>query len=449
MSDQIKVLTVGIQEETIGYVKSILKEAEFSEISDMEGFEKLLEQPPPGPFVLIFTGPGLGDAVAFTELAQSIRMSYSSSPIFFITNSREGYDRKNFIKNGFDDAFLIPLDEKTLKLKIEDILAQVENIDLDIFRPVKLVDLQADTKLGFDVSIFMPVNKKYIKYQNADDDVSQERIDKLTKHQVSSLYVPLKQMKKFYDYTASKLVDLNGKKGQISETERQERLHSAVRDIFSNVFNVGTGKDANIGEGKKIVEDCSQIVKSYIMKSEPGEWYKQIEKSISADEGDSYSHSSNVSTFAALFSIGLEVGKPEDLAVAGLFHDIGLSDVPKEILDKDPSEWTEEEKKIWQMHPEFSINAMKAKKLIVPTEVQNAILSHHERFDGTGFPKGVAGKRFKPEAQVLAIADQFDYLTRVEEGKERMTAKKALQRMAEKRMFDPELLKKAMEVMPG
>jgi len=394
----------------------------------------------------VFCGPEIPELPA-NELAQSMRMQYSGSPIFYITRNREGYERKDFIKNGFDDSFLMPLDEKTVKNKIENIIAQIQGMDIKVYRAVKLVDLDPDTVLDFDVSLYMPANKKYIKYSNSGDPIDSERVEKLKKGSVSSLYVPVQQMQKFYSYTAGKLADLSKGSEKLSETERKERLHSAVRDVFASVFNVNA-QEATIQEGKKLVEDCQGIVKNFILKTEPSEWYNKLQETIASDDQDSYSHASNVSTFAGLFAIGAQMGKPEDLAIAGLFHDLGLGDIPQEILNKPEEEWTKEESNTYYLHPEYSIRAIKQKKLIVPAHVQKAIIEHHERFDGSGHPKGLVGSRIGVEAQILGLADQFDYMTRIEEGKQRLTPRQAIQKLMETGKFNPELTKKVLDLFP-
>ena len=442
----LQLMTIGLDDRTRKMLADLFPASEFFHIFDMTGFEQFLEAPPTKLFHLIFCGTGLTELPP-NELAQTARMQYAQSGIFYLTWSREGYERKTFIKNGFDDSFLLPLDEHTLVAKVEEILAKLKDVKIKVFRSVKIVDVQADTKLNFDVSIFLPVNKKYIKMVAAGDELDQQHVDKLQTHNVSSIYVPLEQMGEFYKYTAERLSALGEASDKLSETERKERLGSSVRDIFSSVFNV-SAQEATIQEGKSIVTDCEKIVENYILAKDPGDWYQKLTRAISTETSDSYSHATNVSTFAALFAIGLGIGRPADLAIAGLFHDIGLTDIDQAIAKKRESEMTESEKKQYRMHPELSVKIMKEKKLIVPPVVQQAVLQHHERFNGTGFPKGMTGNKICIEAQLVALADEFDYLTHTEPGKKGLSPDDAIRQMRTANGFDSALLDKVINLLP-
>ncbi len=84
-----------------------------------------------------------------------------------------------------------------------------------------------------------------------------------------------------------------------------------------------------------------------------------------------------------------------------------------------------------------------------------AIAQHHERYNGSGYPKGLQGDRISKEAQVLSLADEFDYLTRLVEGKPQLNAKQAVEKLRTEQMgdpskvkFNPELLGKLLTLFP-
>ncbi len=127
-----------------------------------------------------------------------------------------------------------------------------------------------------------------------------------------------------------------------------------------------------------------------------------------ADVREVYSHGGNTSTYAALFSMGLGVGKPEELAIAGILHDVGLVDVPAEIQEKPETDWTAVEKETYQKHPEFTVNILKKRKMILPDRVLEIIAQHHEAF-----------------------ADYFDYLISINSGKPLMSPREVLDFISE------------------
>jgi len=111
---------------------------------------------------------------------------------------------------------------------------------------------------------------------------------------------------------------------------------------------------------------------------------------------------------------------------------------------------------IYKKHPEMSINLIKSRKLIVPDIVSKAILQHHELYNGSGYPSGLFGDRICKEAQIIALADRFDYLTRVREGRPLMTPSQAVDHLKGLQVndpsrihYEPELLKKLLNLFPG
>ncbi len=83
---------------------------------------------------------------------------------------------------------------------------------------------------------------------------------------------------------------------------------------------------------------------------------------------------------------------------------------------------------------------IKTKRIIIPEAVEKAILQHHERFTGKGWPKKISGNRISEDAQILSFADQFDYLTRFEPGKPRLGPIQALERIRANGSINPDVI---------
>lgn len=102
--------------------------------------------------------------------------------------------------------------------------------------------------------------------------------------------------------------------------------------------------------------------------------------------------------------LGLDAHTVEQIALAGMLHDVGKVVVPKSILTK-PSRLTEEEWMVMRRHPTFAALIME------PCAELHALIplvqSHHERFDGTGYPSGLSGNAIPVGARILALADAF------------------------------------------
>lgn len=100
--------------------------------------------------------------------------------------------------------------------------------------------------------------------------------------------------------------------------------------------------------------------------------------------------------------MGLSQNLIDGLRVIGFLHDIGKMAVPAEILCK-PGKLNEYEFNIIKAHPQIAFDILK--EIEFPWPVAKAVLQHHERLDGSGYPAGLSGKAIILEARILAVAD--------------------------------------------
>lgn len=95
------------------------------------------------------------------------------------------------------------------------------------------------------------------------------------------------------------------------------------------------------------------------------------------------------------------------LQISSLFHDIGKSNVPDEILNK-KGKLTEEEYACIKRHPEDSRRLLENK---FDPRIATIAAQHHERLDGTGYPKGLKSDEILIESKIIAVADAYDAMT--------------------------------------
>jgi len=124
-----------------------------------------------------------------------------------------------------------------------------------------------------------------------------------------------------------------------------------------------------------------------------------------------YHHSLNVSILANKFGkwLGLDEADMEMLTQAGLLHDIGKTKVPDKILNK-ADELSEQEYQWIKRHSKYGYNMLKNSESI-SNKVAEAVLTHHERYDGSGYPDGLKGQEIPLFGRILAIVDTFDAIT--------------------------------------
>lgn len=115
-------------------------------------------------------------------------------------------------------------------------------------------------------------------------------------------------------------------------------------------------------------------------------------------------HQRRVSELAVAIAhrLNLPADRIEGLRVAGLMHDIGKLAVPSEVLSK-PTRLTETEYALIQEHPATAGNILASVEF--PWPVADIVLQHHERMDGSGYPRGIRGDAILLEARIIAVAD--------------------------------------------
>lgn len=127
-------------------------------------------------------------------------------------------------------------------------------------------------------------------------------------------------------------------------------------------------------------------------------------------DDSTYAHSVNVALICRL--IGKWENFSEDdmdlLTLCGLLHDIGKSKIPNEIIEK-PGKLTPEEYEEIKKHPVLGYNLIK--NLHLDQRIKNAVLLHHERFDGRGYPFGLTGSEIDDFTSIVSIADVYDAMT--------------------------------------
>ncbi|MSV29680.1 MAG: response regulator [Bryobacterales bacterium] len=131
---------------------------------------------------------------------------------------------------------------------------------------------------------------------------------------------------------------------------------------------------------------------------------------LDARERETHAHSHRVSDYTVHLAelLGIE---DEDLAVVqrgAMLHDIGKIGISDSILLK-PGELTEEEWAEMKRHPRIGAWILEGVASLRPAS--SIVLAHHERFDGGGYPRNLAGGKIPPGARIFAVADSFDAMT--------------------------------------
>jgi putative two-component system response regulator len=139
----------------------------------------------------------------------------------------------------------------------------------------------------------------------------------------------------------------------------------------------------------------------------------------------------------------------EDLFSAAPMHDVGKIGIPDAILRK-PGRLDEDELLVMRQHPEIGARIIGQQADGMLAMAYRIALCHHEKWDGSGYPHGLAGEAIPLEARIVAVADVFDALTSVRPYKRAWSFDDAVAHLREQsgRHFDPALVELFIGLMP-
>jgi putative two-component system response regulator len=139
--------------------------------------------------------------------------------------------------------------------------------------------------------------------------------------------------------------------------------------------------------------------------------------------------------------LGLSVEEVEIVAYASQLHDIGLVSIPKSVLNK-TGELSAYEWDLMKRHPAIGAEILQGSLSVMLQVGETIALSHHERWDGSGYPGGLSGESIPLSGRICALADVFDALTTPRAYKREVPAEEALTLVEDTRgvLFDPQIV---------
>lgn len=159
-------------------------------------------------------------------------------------------------------------------------------------------------------------------------------------------------------------------------------------------------------------------------------------------------HSCRVQKLAVNFAMQLELPADmiEDISIAALLHDIGKITIPSSLLKK-PGKLNEAEFSIIKKHSEAGYKILK--NTILSPDIAETVLYHHEKYNGTGYPRGGMGENIPLLSRIVSITDVYEAITSDRVYRKAMAKKEALQVIYKgaEAHFDPELVNQFLIMM--
>lgn len=226
---------------------------------------------------------------------------------------------------------------------------------------------------------------------------------------------------------------------QIDGKCKKENVNAIALSVSFGWATVYSSRDS-MREALKLAEDRMYQKKLFEGPSRRGKTIEVIVSTLQEKNPREEQHSHRVSELCEKMAEELGMSKEEKKKIksAGLLHDIGKIGIPETLLNK-PGKLTEEEYKDICRHPEIGYRILQSAPDM--TDIANIVLSHHERYDGKGYPRKIAGKEIPYVARMIAIVDAFDAMTSQRSYRNPMSEKDAAKEVLANAgsQFDPEL----------
>ena len=233
--------------------------------------------------------------------------------------------------------------------------------------------------------------------------------------------------------------------GIVDQISSQDNLPSVFSAII-NEFRKRKSLSTNAAFSRRLSSLKSEQDKNLKRALELEEIYdstlENLMTALDLRDVETFGHSRTVTKYTHILAGILEIKDKstlDNIRKGALLHDVGKIAIPDSILRK-PRPLTSDEWEKIRLHPTLGYGLIKEIKLL--EEVGNIILYHHERYDGTGYPKGLKKDEIPVEARIFGVADALDAITSYRPyRKERdfKTAKKEIQSHSGKQ-FDPRVV---------
>lgn len=228
------------------------------------------------------------------------------------------------------------------------------------------------------------------------------------------------------------------------DTIQRTRIHSAQLELESERLN---------GEVQRLrSEELEQLVLKRTTELEASQLEMLERLAIVAEfrDDDTGQHTARVGEMAAQMALrlGWDALKVDQLRLAARLHDIGKIAIPDEILHK-PGKLTDDEWALMREHPQTGAQMLEGSEAELMSLAREVCLSHHERWNGRGYPFGLAGDKIPMSGRIVSVADAFDALTSPRPYKAAWSRERAIEeiRAHSAEQFDPHVVEVFLEIV--
>jgi diguanylate cyclase (GGDEF)-like protein len=237
---------------------------------------------------------------------------------------------------------------------------------------------------------------------------------------------------------ASKADEILKSISTLASTEQVSSINLSISVGFETKYN----DEEDIFGVLKKAEDFMYKKKLFESPSMRGKTIGAIINTLYEKNKREEQHSHRVSEYCSYLGKAMKLpdGEIQELKTAGLLHDIGKIAIDENILNK-PGKLSEKEWEELKRHPEISYRILSSVNDM--SEIADYVLSHHERWDGNGYPKGLKGKEIPMKSRIIGVVDAYDAMTSERSYRSALSKEVAMEELIKNSgtQFDAEIVK--------
>jgi HD-GYP domain-containing protein (c-di-GMP phosphodiesterase class II) len=390
-----------------------------------------IDSPEAGLSVALAFAP-LSVQISYDDLVERVQKLKQKHPQIPLLGAHFG--RMRFKKNeayfaGVQFLYNLPFEEEIFLNKLFEISpppVEAEDLSLSDLMPINIIEIESATSIPFSLYLFLPYNQKILLYYQKDQKLDEERVKKFKANSQATLYIRRAEIKAYKKYCIDLVAGPGAGLAGLSEVEKRRKSGERLMGLMADFFN---NEDISFEDSQMAVENLKGVVEGLETPGASSEVREQVSQ-LAAQRLTQVNHAQNVAAYCVLFGMAINQGDPTTLKLGGLLHDLGLSDMPPELIGQDIDKLPEEEAAKYKLHPGSGKRTIEERKIALPPGVLDMVLYHHERPDGSGYPYGKQGADIPVLAKICAFADEFDKLTSVRPGYRQLSPSEAVRRIA-------------------
>ncbi len=376
------------------------------------------------------------------ELLKAIKSKHSHIPVILMTGFAELLETLEANQLGASAVLAKPMKSTDLIKAIDTHLFPIESPELGNeeehsdaeFCSIAIDEFISGHEIKFDIYVRIREGK-YIKIAHQGEDISLDRVRAYKQKNFHYLFMRKDDFKKYvgFNLNLAKAIHISS---NIPKSKKLSFLKHTGEIVVANLYVTEVDEE--------IFYSANSVLQSTVNLLTEQEDVFSLMDALNSHQSTLYVHSLGVTLYSLLIAKALGWKSQSNqfkLALAALFHDVGLKEIDPEIVKLERSKMTHEQVKEFETHSDRSLKILKTIGTF-PAEVLQIAHQHHEECSGGGYPQKLRRTGIHPMAKLISVADEFCSLALVNDRRDKLTPKAALTEMVSVSpdRFDPEMM---------